>query len=133
MEPVLAPVRETFRAVAVTVVPEAAALEPAEWARLERTVERALARRPAGLRRQLRVFLRLIGVLPLVRFGRTFASLDGARRTRVLAGLQDSRVFLLRRGFWGVRTLVLMGYYTLPEARAAIGYRASPPGWEARR
>jgi hypothetical protein len=133
VESVLAPVRQTFRAVAVTVVPEAASLEPADWARLESTVERALARRPAALRRQLRTFLRLIGVLPVARFGRTFASLDEARRTRVLDGLQDSRVFLLRKGFWGLRTLVLMGYYTLPRTRSAIGYRASPMGWEARR
>ena len=130
---VLAPVRETFRAVAVTVVPEVAGLSSAEWAAVEGTVERALAQRPAKLRRQLRTFLRLIHVLPIGRFGRTFVALDPERRERVLSGLHDSRVFLQRRGFGGLRTLVLMGYYTLPRTRSAIGYRASPMGWEARR
>ena len=39
----------------------------------------------------------------------------------------------VRRGFWGLRTLVFMGYYARPEAAAAIGYRADVRGWEARR
>src|SRR5690606_5799318 len=133
MVSVLAPARETFRAVAVTVVPEAVELGSAEWALLEGTVERALAQRPEKMRRQLRTFLRLIHLLPVARFGMTFEALDAQRRERVLRGLQDSRVFLFRRGFWGLRTLVLMGYYTLPQTRASIGYRASGAGGEARR
>ena len=54
-----------------------------------------------------------------------------------ISGAEDrverSRVLLLRRGFWGLRTLVMLGYYGRPEAARAIGYRASPLGWEARR
>jgi hypothetical protein len=133
MESVLAPVRETFRAVAVAVVPEAETLGAAEWAGVERTVERALALRPPKLRRQLRAFLRLIDVLALARRGRPFRALDPKARTQLLDGFQNSRVFLFRKGFWGLRTLILMGYYTRPEAAAAIGYRATPRGWSAAR
>jgi hypothetical protein len=129
---VLAPVRATFRAVAVTVVPEAASLDEADWRRLEAIVEGALAARPARLQRQLRLLLRIIRVLPLARWGRTFDALDAERRTRILERLQDAPVFTLRRGFWGLRTLVLMGYYARPEAAAAIGYAANVRGWEAR-
>lgn len=125
-------VRPTFRAVATTVVPEAAQLGERGWADLEALVERAVASRPAKLQRQLRLFLRLLHWMPLVRYGRTLTALDPVRRERVLAGVQDSRVLLLRRGFWGVRTLVLLGYYTRPGAADEIGYRARPEGWEAR-
>jgi hypothetical protein len=47
--------------------------------------------------------------------------------------LETARLVLVRRGFWGLRTLILMGYYGRPAAAAAIGYRADPQGWEMRR
>jgi hypothetical protein len=131
--PALAPVRGTFRAVAQTVVPEASALPPAEWQALEAIVDDALAERPARLRRQLRLLVRLIEALPVLRYGRGFTALDPGRRTAVLRALQDAPLLLLRRGFWGLRTLVLMGYYARPAAAAEIGYRADARGWEARR
>ena len=42
-------------------------------------------------------------------------------------------MLLFRRGVWGLRTLVMMGWYTNPSVIAALGYRASAAGWEARR
>src|SRR6266571_1461118 len=99
--------RPIWRAVATSVVPEASQLGAAEWAAFEAIVARALAARPARTRRQVALFLTLLDWLPLLRYG--------------------------RRLFWGIRTLVLMGYYGRPAAAAAIGYRADPRGWEARR
>ncbi|HLU24296.1 MAG TPA: gluconate 2-dehydrogenase subunit 3 family protein [Longimicrobiales bacterium] len=132
-DPVLPPLRAVFRAIARTVVPEAAALDGAAWDELERIVERALAARPPKLRRQLGLLIRMIDVLAVLRHGRRFAALDDGRRARLLGALQDSRLLLLRRGIWGLRTLVFMGYYARPAAAEAIGYRADPAGWEARR
>jgi hypothetical protein len=129
----LAPVRGTFRAVAETVVPEARALPSHEWQALETIVDGALAGRPASLRRQLRLLVRMIEIVPVLRYGRGFTALDPGRRTAVLRALQDAPPLLLRRGFWGLRTLVLMGYYARPAAAAEIGYRADARGWEARR
>lgn len=129
---VLGPVRETFRAIAVTVVPEAAALDDAAWADAERLIENALAHRPEAMRRQLVTLIRAIELLPLARFGRRFTALDAARRTRVLIALQNAPLLLLRRGLWGLRTLVMLGYYARPAARDLSGYRADPRGWEAR-
>lgn len=131
--PVLDAVRPVFRAVAQTVVPEAASLREPEWQALETIVERALASRPPALQRQLVTLIRLIQWLPLLRYARPFTALDPARRTRLLRALQDAPVLLVRRGFWGLRTLVLMGYYARAEAAAVIGYRAQARGWEARR
>ena len=129
----LASVRPVFRAIAATVVPEAAALDERDWAALETIVVDALAIRPPKLQRQLLTFIRLVEWLPLPRYGRRFTRLDADRRTRVLRALQDAPVLLLRRGCWGLRTLVLMGYYGRPAALQEIGYRADPKGWEVRR
>ncbi len=130
---VLQPVRATFRALASTFVPEAAALDEAGWAGAEAVIERFLAARPAGVRRQLTLLVRLLDVLPVLRYGRRFTGLDASRRLRFLEALQDAPVLLLRRGIWGVRTLAFIGYYERPEAQVAIGYRADARGWEARR
>lgn len=131
-ELVLEPVQRAFRVVAETVVPEAAALDAAGWAELEQQVGAALWMRPAGVRRQVRLLIRLLDWLPLLRFGRRLTRLEPARRARFLAAIQDSPVPLLRGGFWGLRTLVLLGYYGRAGAAAEIGYRADPRGWEAR-
>ena len=131
--PVLPPVRPAFRAIAQTVVPESAQLKDADWLAVERIIEDALAQRPVAIHRQLRLLIRAIDLLPLVRFGRRFTALDEEGRRRFLDAMQSSRVLLVRRGVWGLRTLVCMGYYARPEAGAAIGYRADARGWEARR
>lgn len=131
--PVLAPIEPLFRALAGTVVPEAERLDEQGWRDLTALVENALADRPPGLRRQLLMLIRLLGFLPLFRFGRTFVALDAKRRLRFLESIQESPLLLLRRGFWGLRTLVLLGYYGRPEAAAEIGYHADPGGWEVRR
>lgn len=128
----LAPVRDTFRAIAATVVPEASALDEAGWSALESLVEKTLERRPASMRRQLVLFVRAIEHLPRLRWRRPFSALGPEERTRFLSGLEHAPVLLLRRGFWGLRTLVFLGYYARPEAAAAIGYRADARGWEAR-
>lgn len=132
--PVLSPsLSRIFRAVARTVVPEAGDLGEERWSRALVIVEDALADRPPGLRRQLRLFLRLLQWLPLLRWLRPFTALDRQRRARWLSILQDAPVLAVRQGFWGVRTLCYMGYYGLPEVRAEIGYRAHPRGWKAER
>lgn len=130
---VLDPVRATFRAVAETVVPEARALDAQGWSRLEGAVEHALAARPERMRSQLVTFLRVIEYLPIARVIGRFSRLDVARREVVLRRLERSPVLLIRRGFWGLRTLVMLGFYTQPAVQAEIGYRAHPDGWAARR
>jgi hypothetical protein len=121
-----------FRSIAQVIVPEAETLDESGWAELEEIVERALIARGPSVRRQLRVLVSALNLLPLFRFGRTFRSLDAARRTKFLLAVESAPLLLLRRGFWGLRTLIFMGYYGRAEAAAAIGYRADPRGWEVR-
>ena len=130
---ILHPVRATFRAVAVTVVPETASLSPDAWLELEGVVMGATGSRPVALQRQLVSFIRLIEWLPVARFGSRFSRLGAERRVHVLSKLQNAPLLLIRRGFWGLRTLVYMGYYTRPDIQAGLGYRADARGWSARR
>ena len=122
-----------FRAVVSTIVPEAAALDNQGWHDFDAVVEALLRNRPEPLKRQLRLFLGAIQWLPVLRYGRPFTSLSPGARTRVLAHLQNDRIQKIRVGFWGLRTIVLAGYYGRPRAAHAIGYAASPRGWEALR
>jgi hypothetical protein len=126
---VLPPIRPAFRALARAIVPETRELDAGGWGELEAIVEDALAQRPPAVRRQLAVFIRLLTYLPVFRWGRTFRSLDRDRQARFLHGMQSSRIFLFRRGFWGLRTLVYMGYYGREEAYRRIGYQARLRGW----
>lgn len=117
----------------MTFIPETASAEPAAWDRLETIVEQALTQRPPRLRRQIVLFIRLLDLLSLTRYRARLASLDPERRTRLLEALSASPLLLIRRGVWGLRTLVQMGWYTQPEVQQQIGYHASPAGWDARR
>jgi hypothetical protein len=128
-----ASLRPLLHALAETIVPGSAALDEVGWAALERTVGTAIAARPPRLQRQLRLFLRLIEWLPVLRYGRSFTALGPARRHQFLSALENAPLLLVRRGFWGLRTLILMGYYTHAQVVAAIGYRADPRGWKVRR
>lgn len=108
-------------------------MDDGEWREFSSVIEGALARRPAAMVRQLALFLRILNVLSFVRHGRSLASLSLPRRTAFLHRIENSRLLLFRRGFWGVRTLVFMGYYARPSMSAGLGYAAGPRGWETRR
>jgi hypothetical protein len=95
-------------------------------------MEGALVSRPESVKRQLRLFLRLLNLLSLPATGRTLRKLPPARRAAFLESVQRSRLAPLRRGLWGVRTLLFMGYYNQGKIRQEIGYRAHPGGWDAR-
>lgn len=132
VESTLEKVRPIFRAVAASVVPELQSAEPGHWDEIEAAVERALAERPGTVRRQLASFLRLLEWWPVTRYGRRLTKLDPARRTAVLHLIEKHPLLVLRRGMWGVRTLVFLGYYTRADVAAFIGYRAHRDGWDAR-
>jgi len=131
--PALSAHRPLVRAIACTIVPEAAAMDEKAWGEFDALVDAALGDRPGELQRRLKLFLFAIEWLPVLRFGRRFSSLAPAQRARFLSMLENHPAQIIRSGFWGLRTLVLLGFYGRPEAVAAIGYAASPRGWEARR
>lgn len=133
MEPFIDPDRrELLRALAPAFVPEIEAASPEQWEALERTFEHAVAQRSLEVRRQLGLFLKLLELLGWLRFGRSLTRTTVPNRTGFLDRLSRSPVLMVRRGVWGLRTLIMMGWYTQPEVARAIGYRASREGWSAR-
>lgn len=125
-------VRHVLHAIATTLVPEVAALDAHAWAEVEGVIVGALSARPARMQRQFITFLRLLQALPIVRYGRPFTGLSESQRASVLKSVERSRLLIVRRGFWGLRTLVFMGYYTRDDVAESIGYHPHAEGWAAR-
>jgi len=91
-------------------------------------IDLALADRTPDVQRQFALFLAVLRWVPVARYGRRLDVLAPARQIAVLRYVQDCPVQLLRCGFWGLRTLVLLGYYGRPDAAAAIGYAPTTNG-----
>lgn len=109
--------------IGASIVPEVAVLDDEGRQSFRELIAGALAQRSASMRRQFALFLALLRWLPALRFGRRFDRLDAAHRDAVLRWLLDVPVMRLRNGFWGLRTLVFMGFYGQPRSWAGIGYR----------
>lgn len=74
-------------------------------------VGEAAAERPLALRLQLELFFFVIRWLPALLWLRPFDRLPPAHQDYLLRALQEAPVALVRKGFWGVRTMVYMGVY----------------------
>ncbi len=122
-----------FRTVVQTVVPDAARLDEAGWAELEQLVLRSLRSRPRELQRRIRFFMSLVQWLPVLSYGRPLTALVPQQRERFLRSLQEHRLDAIRLGFWGLRTLALLGFYGRTDAALSIGYRPDAAGWEVTR
>jgi len=123
-QPLPTSLRPHFRAAAEGVLPPVREYREEDWEKAEAVVERALRDRPPGMVRQLHLFLRVVNLLPVIMRGRTLRGMDPDARAAFLARLQDSRLLPIRRGVWGLRTLVFMGHYGRPEVHPTIGYGA---------
>lgn len=125
-------IRGPYRAVTVACVPRAEALTEEEWGRAEAIVDEALAQRPPAVRRQVVLFVKILGFLALVRHGKRLERLAPERTRALLARFEGGPLLLLRRGTWGLRTLAFMGYYGQASVRDELGYTAALRGWETR-
>jgi hypothetical protein len=130
-DPVLTFLQEPLRAIGSVILPSPEALDDQGWREAERIIERALAPKPWGVKLQIRLFLKAVNLFPLATTGRTLVNLPLDRRAAFLGRLHRSPVMPLRRGLWGIRTLILMGYYNQKRIREGIGYAAHPRGWMA--
>jgi hypothetical protein len=108
-------------------------MSAAEWQEFYAVIDHALERRPVRMRRQLNLFIRIINMQSWLRYRAPVTRLSNQQRTALLSRIEGSRLLLFRRGFWGIRTLVFMGYYARKECSSALGYAASARGWELRR
>jgi len=122
-----------FELVAERIVPELAGLDAEGMARFVGIVDGALMGRPPALRRQFGTLLGVIRWMPLFRWGTSFERLPGHRKDRVLRWMENAPLTRLRAGFWGLKTLVFMGYYGRPEVWPELPYEPRRNGNEVLR
>ena len=108
--------------VATVVVPGFETLDAGQREAFRSIIDEALRDRPTAVRRQLAVFLRLLDLAPVARWGRRLGALRPERARRALEWFQEAPVDRLRKGFWGLKALVFMGYYGQPELWPEVGY-----------
>ncbi len=110
------------------IVPETAALDAAGEAEFRAVIANALAARPAAVRRQIGILLKILRWAPALRYGRPLDRLGPAAQDAALGWLQDGPVGLFRKGFWGLKTMVFMGYYGRAAGAEAVGWKPSLDG-----
>jgi hypothetical protein len=118
----------TLESLARRIVPPWERLDEAGRARFLELIDEALMERPAGVRRQFSTFLLAIRWAPALRWGCRFDRLEAARQDAFLRWLERNPLAKLRQGFWGLKTLLFMGYYGRHESHAEIGYAPSFDG-----
>ncbi|MEW5984537.1 MAG: hypothetical protein AB1806_19470 [Acidobacteriota bacterium] len=120
--------RAILLTIAPRIVPASAAMSPATGETMMQLIGETLVSRTPAMRRQWRVFLAVLRWAPFFRYLRPLERLDGLRQDAVLRWFQDHRLQVIRGGFWGVRTLVLLGYYGQPGTGSSIAYTPSLDG-----
>ena len=113
---------EFLQVLAARIVPETTDLDPAGLSRFFGIIDGALQDRPPSVRRQFAIFLGVLRWAPLVRYGSPFEKLRADVQDVVLRWFEDCPVSLPRKGFWGLKAMVFMGYYGQPETNELVGY-----------
>ncbi len=115
-----------FRAIAACIVPGDASPGGHEGADSDAAIalaDRAIAERPARDGRLIALFLKVVELLPVLRYGKPFSRLRPEQQRSVLAFLESNRALpKLRQGFFGVKTFALLGYYGGEECFGALHY-----------
>ncbi|HVO17279.1 MAG TPA: hypothetical protein VMV26_18805 [Alphaproteobacteria bacterium] len=116
--------------LATRIVPESAALGRVERRRFMLIARFALGNRPAFERFQVRLFLWIVQWLPAFVTLRSFEGLPLPWQDAILRLLENAPLALIRAGFWGLKTVIFMGYYGQAAIAARIRYEPSFHGNE---
>jgi len=108
--------------VAAVIVPGFVALDDDRRQLFMKIIDDALGERPEEIQRQLALFLKVLDVAPLFRWGRKLGRLDSGRAERALLWFQEAPIGKIRQGFWGLKTLVFMGYYGQRAVWPEVGF-----------
>lgn len=108
--------------VAAVVVPGFAELSQSSRDQFLEIIDDELGERPENMRRQLALFLTILNIAPFFRWGRSLGRLEAVDARRALRWFQDAPIQRIRQGFWGLKTLVFMGYYGRSAVWPEVGY-----------
>lgn len=104
------------------VAPGLAELDSRGQWRFRTLINTMLLRRSESERRQIRLFLFVIRWLPAIVFFRPFERIPIGAQGWILRFLENAPLKLLRSGFWGLKTLLYLGYYGQPDVAEARHY-----------
>jgi len=104
------------------VAPGVAELDTRGAKRFRMIIRLMLLRRSGMERFQVRLFLRVIRWLPALVFFRPFEKIPVSAQTWILLRFENAPIKLLRAGFWGLKTLMFMGYYGQLEIAKKVKY-----------
>ena len=119
---------EFLQVLAFRIVPEVSELDGHGKGRFFSIIDDTLQDRGEGVRRQFGVFLGVLRWASLFRYGSPLEKLSPARQDAVLNWFENCPVSLLRKGFWGLKAMVFMGYYGQPETNELVGYAPAIDG-----
>lgn len=114
-----------FVAVQRCTVPLSRELDEEQQQESLRLINHFLQTRP-DLRVPLKLFLISIDTLSILTGLNTFQRLSSERQVGLMNWFFDSRIPLLRKGFWGLNTLARLGVYGQSSLHEKIGYRIKP-------
>ena len=120
--------RQLLVSLAGRIVPESASMAGSPRAQMLSLIDEALAARPPAMRRQFGLFLIVLRWAPLLRYLRPLDRLDPRRQDAALRWFQDCPIQAVRSGFWGVRTLIFIGYYGRPDVGRDLAYVPAADG-----
>lgn len=126
METMSGHIERNILAVQRCLVPRSAAFSEAQQRESLRIIRNFLEGKPASVRRKLSAFFHIINLFSFFSGGRTFSGLSPAKQAQVLNALFDSKISLLRKGFWGINTLARMGVYGQSSVYPELSYRLKP-------
>lgn len=108
--------------IAKRIVPQVAELKSDKQLKVVGAVDDALSQREPALRMQFLGFLGVIKTAAFARYLRPLDKMSGEKQDTILNWFQDSAIHKLRVGFWGLRTLIYMGYYGDPARASKFNY-----------
>ncbi len=111
--------------LALVLVPPARELSTEQRTRFHTLIEDMLSTRPKIMVRLVGIFLAVLRWAPLLRFGGRLDHLPTEQQIRTLRWFEECPLGTIRTGFWGVKTLVFLGYYGQPEIARANGWTPS--------
>lgn len=115
-----------FIAVQKCLVPRSVALTAEQQSKSLEILRNFLASRPAPVRAKVGMFLQLIDALSMVYGGKRFFRLDQEKQKRLMQSLFDSKLPILRKGFWAINTLARMTVYGQSSIYRDLDYRVKP-------
>lgn len=114
--------RQTFLAIAEEIIPADDSGPGAGTIATAALADWAIARLDPSLQKLLVVFLTVWEFLGILFAGKPFTSLSSEARQRQMRWFESAPLPRLRTGFFGIRAMILMGFYCREDVWPSIGY-----------